>query len=47
MDRWDVVGGLGIALVTVSIRYLAGPAWDTLFVGVLLMALYILREVRK
>lgn len=46
MDRWDAVGAVGVLLVTVGVGELAGEAWSAIFVGVVLLALYIFREVR-
>lgn len=47
LDTWDLVGGGGVLLVAAGIAQLLGPAAAEIFVGALLMALYIAREVRQ
>lgn len=45
MDRWDLVGAAGVALVAVGIERLASWPWAAIFVGCVLGALYALREL--
>jgi hypothetical protein len=47
MDRWDIVGMAGAAIVAGGIWGLAGPAWSAVFAGGLVMALYVVRELRR
>ena len=47
MDRWDIAGMTGTALVTVGIWGLAGQWWAAVFVGVVLLGLYGVRELRR
>jgi hypothetical protein len=47
MDRWDAVGGLGATLIGAGVGRLAGWPWASIYFGGLLLALYILHEVRR
>ena len=44
MDRWDLVGILGLGLVATGVERLAGWPWSAILVGVVMGALYAVRE---
>jgi hypothetical protein len=46
-DRWDIVGGLGVALIGAGVWGLAGQWWAVIFWGACLLALYVLHEMPK
>jgi hypothetical protein len=47
MDRWDVVGASGALVAGAGLWGRWGWPWAAMFWGALLLALYILREVRR
>lgn len=47
MDRWDFVGAGGVSLVAVAVTALTSWPWGLLFVGAVVLALYVLHETRR
>lgn len=43
-DGWDVAGLTAIALITGGTSALAGPAWGSILLGMVIGGLYVLRE---
>lgn len=44
MDRRDLVGLAGLALIDVGLLQLAGPAWTAVVAGLQLVGVYVLLE---
>ena len=46
MDRWDGIGASGTGLVVAGVYGLAGWPVAAIFLGTVLLALYVTRELR-
>jgi len=46
IDAWDGIGAAGVALVSAGVWRLAGWPWSAMFLGCVLMLLYMVREGR-
>ena len=46
MDRIDIAGTVGLALVAAGIWLLAGLGWCLILIGAVLVGLFTVREVR-
>ncbi len=47
MDRWDCMGSVGAGLVGGGIWTLTSVGWACIWWGVVLLALYVTRELRQ
>lgn len=46
VDRWDIIGAVGVLLIGAGVWRLATWPWAVIWLGVVLGALYIVRELR-